>query len=192
MPYAQYLLGFNFFNLKQYQQANDYFSKCQKNEGLEKDNLSLYGNATYFLGMVNHILGQYDVSIDYFQKYLTVYTGSALQPEFLAQANYFMGANLFRQLEEKMTKGDISKMSESAQAILPYLNKAVEMKILIEDAYVMLGNCYVYIKNYDQAIKTYQQLCEFFPQSLQLKNYQDFLQELQKIQQQEQKPKKKR
>lgn len=189
---AQYLLGYNFFNLKQYQQALEFFGKCQASEGLEKDNLELYANATYFLGMITHVQGQYGVSREHFQKYLALYASSEAKPEFFTQANYFIGANLFRQLEEKMAKGDVAKMNESAAEILPYLNIAVENKISSEDAYVMLGNCHVYLKDYDKAVQTYQQLIELFPQSLQLKNYQTFLLELQKMQKQAEKPKKKR
>jgi len=189
---AQYVLGYNFFNLKQYPQALDAFSKCQASEGLEKDNLELYANATYFLGMITHIQGQYGVSYEHFKKYLALFAGSETKPEFFTHANYFIGANLFRQLEEKLAKGDVAKIAESAQEILPYLNMAVEMNIPSEDAYVMLGNCHVYLKDYDKAMVTYQRLCELFPQSLQLKNYQVFMQELQKMQLQAQKTKKKR
>lgn len=190
--YAQYLLGYNFFILKQYPQALEFFGKCQANEGLEKDNLELYANATYFLGMITHIQGQYGVSKEHFQRYLALYAGGETRPLYFAHANYFIGANLFRQLEEKLGKGDVEKMTDTAQEIIPYLNRAVEMKTSIEEAYVMLGNCYVYVKNYDSAVKTYQQLCELFPQSPQLKNYQVFLQELQKMQKGAEKPKKKR
>lgn len=189
---AQYLLGYNFFNLKQYPQALEFFGKCLANEGLEKDNLELYANATYFLGMITHVQGQYGISKEHFKKYLALYTGSETKPEFLTQANYFIGANLFRQLEEKMAKGDVAKMNESAAEILPYLNMAVENKISSEDAYVMLGNCHVFLKDYDKAMATYQRLCELFPQSPQLKNYQVFMQELQKMQKGAEKPKKKR
>ena len=84
--------------------------------------------------------------------------GSETKPEFFTHANYFIGANLFRLLEEKMAKGDVAKMTEAAGEILPYLNTAVEMKIPSEDAYVMLGNCHVYLKEYDKAMQTYQQL----------------------------------
>jgi tetratricopeptide (TPR) repeat protein len=189
---AHYVLGYNFFNLKQYEQASDYFGKCQGSEGLEKNNLELYANATYFLGMINHIQRHYIVSNEYFQKYLSLYASSEAKPEFFNLANFFVGANLFRQLEEKLSKGDVAKMAEAAQEMLPYLKMAVENKIPSEDAYVMLGNCHVFLKEYDQAVQTYQQLCELFPQSQQLKNYQVFLQELQKMQQQAQKTKKKR
>lgn len=189
---AQYLLGYNFFNLKQYPQAVEFFGKCLANEGLEKDNLELYANATYFQGMITHIQGQYGVSKEYFQKYLALYAGSETKPAFLSHANYFIGANLFRQLEEKMTKGDVAKIAEAAQEILPYLTTAVEMNIPSEDAYVMLGNCHVFLKDYDKAMATYLRLCELFPQSPQLKNYQVFMQELQKMQQQADKQKKKR
>jgi tetratricopeptide (TPR) repeat protein len=188
---AQYILGYNYFSLKQYPQAGEFFGKCLASEGLENDNLELYANATYFLGMVNHIQGQYGLSKDNFQKYLDLYAGKENKPEFFTQANYFIAANLFRQLEEKMAKGDVAAMTESAKAILPYLTTAVEMNIPSEDAYVMLGNCYVYIKEYDKAVAAYQRLCELFPQSPQLKNYQVFLLELQKMQKQAEKPKKK-
>jgi tetratricopeptide (TPR) repeat protein len=189
---AHYILGYNFFNLKQYPQASEFFAKCLANEGLEKDNLELYANATYFLGMITHVQGQYGVSNEHFQKYLALYAGSEVKPEFFTHANYFIGANLFRQLEEKMAKGDVAKISEAALEILPYLNTAVEMKIPSEDAYVMLGNCHVFLKDYDKAMATYQQLCELYPQSPQLKNYQVFMQELQKMQKGAEKPKKKR
>jgi len=189
---AQYLLGYNFFSLKQYPQALEYFGKCQANEGLEKDSLELYANATYFLGMITHIQGQFGISRDHFQKYLTLYADSETKPEFFTHANYFIGANLFRLLEEKMAKGDVAKLSEDAGVILPYLNTAVEMKIPSEDAYVMLGNCHVFLKDYDKAIATYQRLCDLYPQSTQLKNYQAFMQELQKMRNQAEKAKKKR
>lgn len=189
---AQYLLGYNSFNLKLYPQALEFFEKCRANEGLEKDNLELYANTTYFLGMITHIQGQYGVSQEHFQKYLALFAGSENKPAFATHANYFIGANLFRILEAKLAKGDVSKMVESTAEILPYLKMAVESKLPIEDAYVMLGNCYVYVKEYDQAVQTYRQLIELFPQSQQLKNYQAFLPELEKMQQQAQKTKKKR
>lgn len=189
---AHYLLGFNLFNLKQYTKAIEYFGKCQASEGLEKDNPELYANATYFLGMMGYIQGEYEVSNGYFRKYVTLYPEGSAKPEFFAHANYFIGANLFRLLEARLAKGDVSKLAESAGEILPYLKMAVENKLPSEDAYVMLGNCYVYLKEYDNAVQTYRQLIERFPQSPQLKNYQAFLPELEKMRQQAQKPKKKR
>ncbi len=189
---AQYLLGYNFFSLKQYPQALEYFGKCLANDGLEKDSLELYANATYFLGMITHIQGEYGVSKDHFQKYLSLYAGSETKPDFFTHANYFIGANLFRQLEEKMVKGDVARMNEDVREILPFLTTAIEMKIPSEDAHVMLGNCYVFLKDYEKAMAAYQQLCELYPQSKQLKNYQVFMQELQKMQKQAEKTKKKR
>lgn len=189
---AHYLLGFNLFNLKQYTKAIEYFGKCQASEGLEKDNPELFANATYFLGMMGYIQGEYEVSNGYFRKYVTLYPEGSAKPEFFAHANYFIGANLFRLLEARLAKGDVSKLAEAAGEILPYLKMAVEKKLPSEDAYVMLGNCYVYLKEYDNAVQTYRQLIELFPQSPQLKNYQAFLPELEKMQQQALKPKKKR
>jgi len=188
---AQYLLGYNFFSLKQYPQALEFFAKCLANEGLEKDSLELYANATYFMGMITHIQGQYGVSKEHFQKYLSLFAGSESKPEFFIHANYFIGANLFRQLEEKMAKGDVAKITEDTREILPFLNTAIEKNIPSEDAYVMLGNCHVFLKDYDKAMATYQQLCELYPQSTQLKNYQVFMLELQKMQKQAEKQKKK-
>jgi tetratricopeptide (TPR) repeat protein len=189
---AQYLLGFNLFNLKQYTKAIEYFSKCQASEGLAEENPELYANATYFLGMMGYIQGHYAVSNEYFQKYIALFPEGSEKPEFFTHANYFIGANLFRILEAKLAKGDVSTLTASANEILPYLKMAVEKKLPSEDAYVMLGNCYVYLKEYDQAVQSYRQLIELFPQSQQLKNYQAFLPELEKMQQQAQKEKKKR
>jgi tetratricopeptide (TPR) repeat protein len=189
---ARFYLGYNFFNLKQYPQAQANFELCQAMEGLEMENLELYANATYFLGMIDYIKNQYQNSCYNFKKYLKLYVAMEKKPEFFAHANYFVGANLFRILEANLAKGDIARIAESAAEILPYLNVAVENKLVVEDAYVMLGNCHVYLKDYDKAIAAYQRLCELFPQSPQLKNYQAFLQELQKMQQQAQQPKKKR
>ena len=189
---AQYLLGYNYFSLKQYPLAAEFFGKCQADPDLEKDNFELYANATYFLGMATHVQGQYGVSKEYFQKYLALYAGKENKPEFFTHANYFIGANLFRQLEEKMTKGDVAKITEDAREILPYLNTAIENKIPSEDAYVMLGNSYVFLNDYDKALDSYQRLCELYPQSQQLKNYQAFMLELQKMQKQAGKAKKKR
>lgn len=178
---AFYLLGYNFFNLKQYTKAIEYFSKCQAVEGLERDSMDLYANATYFLGMMGHIQGQYEVSTANFRKYLSLFAAAETKPEFYAHAYYFVGANLFRQLEAKMAKGEVAGMAEATAEILPYLNTAVENKIPSEDAHVMLGNCHVYRKDYEKAVQAYQKLIELFPQSPQLKNYQAFLSELQKM-----------
>ena len=189
---VRFYLGYNFFNLKQYPQAKENFELCQAMEGLEAKNLELYANATYFLGMIDYIGTQYQDSCQNFKKYLTLYEGMEKKPELFAQANYFVGANIFRILEADLAKGDVSRISESAAEILPYLNVAMESKLAIEDAYVMTGNCYVYLKEYDKAMAAYQQLCELFPQSTQLQSYQVFMKELQKMQQQAQKTKKKR
>jgi len=184
---AYYLLGYNFFNLKQYTKAIEYFSKCQAVEGLEKNNVDLYANATYFLGMMGHIQGQFEASNVNFGKYLSLFAASETKPEFYSHAHYFVGANLFRLLEAKMAKGDVAGMAEATAEILPHLNTAIENKIPSEDAHVMLGNCYVYQKEYAKAVQAYQRLIELFPQSPQLKNYQVFLGELQKMQQPEKK-----
>jgi len=179
---AYYLIGFNFFNLKQYPESIEYFTKCQAVEGLENDRLDLYANATYFLGLMGNVQGQYEASNEHFRRYLALFAGSETKPEFYVHANYFIGANLFRLLEERLAKGDVAKMAESAAEVLPYLNMAVDNKLPSEDAHVMLGNCYVYRKEYDKAVQAYQRLIELFPQSPQLKNYQSFLIELQKMQ----------
>ncbi len=187
---AQYLLGYNFFNLKQYPQAKGHFEKCRGVEGLEKDNPELYANATYFLGMGGHIQGQYEDSIIDFKKYLEMHAASEKKADFFAHANFFIGANLFRVLEAKLAKGDVTGMEKAAGDILPYLNTAIENNIPSEDAHVMLGNCFVYMKDYDSAMRSYQRLIELFPQSAQLKSYQDFLGELQKTLRPEKKGKK--
>jgi len=187
---AQYLLGYNFFNLKQYPQAKDHFEKCRGIEGLEKENPELYANATYFLGMAGHIQGQFEDSGNHFKKYLEMFAASGKKPNFYAHAHFFIGANLFRVLEARLAKGDVTGMDKAAADILPYLNTAIENNIPSEDAHVMLGNCYVYMKDYEKAIHSYQRLIELFPQSTQLKGYQDFLVELQKMQRPEKKGKK--
>ena len=111
---AQYLLGYQFFQPQAVPaRPARYFSKCQAIEGLEKDNFELYANATYFLGMIGHIQGQYVVSNEHFKKYVALYAGKETKPEFFAHANYFIGANLFRLLEEKLAKGDVAKVSRS-------------------------------------------------------------------------------
>ena len=192
MASSCYLIGFNFFTLKQYPKASEYFGKCQASEGLDKENPDLYANATYFLGMIGYIQGEYAASNEYFRKYLALFPEGTPRPEYFTHANYFVGANLFRMLEARLAKGELAGMNEAATEILPYLKMAVDNKLPSEDAYVMLGNCYVYLKEYDQAVQTYTQLIALFPESPQLKNYQAFLPELEKMRQQAQKTKKKR
>lgn len=190
--WALYLIGCNFFNRKQYDKANEFFIKCQTVEGLEKNDLELYANTTYYLGMLNSIQGQYALSNEYFKKYQALFAGNETKPKEITYSNYFIGSNLSQLLKERIDKGDVSRMTESAREILPYLISAIEMKILSEDAYVLLGNCYVYLDDYDNAVQTYQKLIEFFPQSTQLKNYQTYLAGLKNTQQQVLKQKKKR
>ncbi len=191
---TRYLLGFNFFNLKQYPQAQANFELCQAMEGLEMENLDLYANSTYFLGLIGSIQKQFDESNYNFKKYLTLFVGMEKKPELYAQAHYLISVNLFQKLEAKLAKGEVTGMAEAATEIIPFLEQAIADKISSEDAHVMMGNCYVYMKEYDKAMAAYQQLCELFPQSPQLKNYQVFMGELKKMQQQAQplKTKKKR
>ncbi len=188
---TSYLLGFNFFNLKQNDKASEHFAKCQASEGLETDNREIYANATYFLGMLGHIQESYAKSNENFRKYLALYAAGEVKPEFFSHANYFVGANLFRILEAKVTKGEMDGVTEATAEIMPFLEKAIADRIPSEDPYVMLGNCYVYRKEVDKAIQTYQQLIEAFPQSSQLQSYKTFLGELQKSQPKEKVKKKK-
>jgi tetratricopeptide (TPR) repeat protein len=189
--YAAYLLGFNFFNLKQNDKAGEFFAKCQAVEGLPTDNRELFANATYFLGMLDHMQNAYAKSNENFRKYLALYGAEEAKPEFFAHANYFVGANLFRLLEAKVAKGEMDGVNEATAEIMPYLEKAIVDKIPSEDPYVMLGNCYVFRKEIDKAIQTYQKLIEAFPQSAQLQNYKTFISELQKNQPKEKGKKKK-
>lgn len=178
---TRYLLGFNFFNLKQYPQSQANFELCKTMAGLEMENLDLYANATYFLGLIDSIKKQYDDSNYYFKKYLTLYVALEKKPDLYAQANYFIGANLYQQLMDKMAKSDVTRMAEDAAEIIPYLEQAITDKTSSEYAHVMLGNCHVYRNEIDLAIKDYQQLIEAFPQSQQLQNYKTYLVELQKM-----------
>jgi tetratricopeptide (TPR) repeat protein len=180
--FVNYLLGFNFFNLKENAKAAEYFAKCQAVEGLETDGRELYANATYFLGLLQHMQGAYEKSNENFRKFLALYATSETKPEFYGHANFFVGANLFRLLEARVTKGDMSGVTEATAEIMPFLEKAIADKIPSEDPYVMLGNCYVFRKEPDKAIQTYQKLIETFPQSTQLESYKTFVSELQKSQ----------
>lgn len=173
-------LGFNFFNLKQYPQAQAHFELCLSLEGFAKENLDLYANTLYFLGMIGYIKEQFQDSISFFKKYLALYSGMEKKPQLNPHANYFIGANLFRMLESKVTRGDMSGIMESTREIIPYLESAIAEKLPSEDPHVMLGNCYVYRNEVDKAIQTYQDLIAAFPQSPQLENYKVFLHELQK------------
>ena len=187
---TRFFLGFNFFNLKQYPQAQENFKLCQAMEGLETDNLDLYANATYFLGMIDFIEKRNMDSADNFKKFLKLYATEEKKPQFFAYANFFVGNNLFLILEKKMAKGEVAGMETAVEEIIPYFEQAIADKFPNEDAHVMLGNCHVYRKDYAAAIKTYQQLIEAFPQSAQLENYKSFLAKLQEMQQQEQKEQK--
>ncbi len=190
--WALYLIGCNFFYLKQYEKADEFFVKCQTSEGLEKDDLELYANATYYRGMLHSILGRFEISNEHFRKYQSLFTASESKPKEFVYSNYFIGSNLSQLLKERIDKGDVSRMIESAREMLPYLAAAIEMNILSEDAYVLLGNCYVYLNDYDNAVQTYQKLIELFPQSAQFANYKAYLEGLKNSQQQARKEKKKR
>lgn len=192
LAFTRFYLGYNFYNLKQYPQAQEHFTACRALPGLETENADLYANSTYFLGMIDFIKKDYPSSAEYFKKYLQLYQGQEKKPEFYPFASFFVGNNLFRILEAEMAKGQVAGMEAKVAEIIPYLEKAIADKIPSEDAHVLLGNCYVYAKNYDKAVETYQQLIAAYPQSSELANYKTFLGQLQKMQQQELKTKKKR
>lgn len=188
---ARYILGFNFFNLKQYPQSQANFEWCIALEGMEMENLDIYANSTYFLGMINTIKKQYDDAIYYFKKYLLLFEAMEKKPELYAQASYLIGSNLFQKLEAKVSKGEMAGVTEASNEIIPYLEKAITDKIPSEDPFVMLGNCYIYRSEIGKAIQTYEKLIEIFPQSPQLQNYKTFIGELQKNQPKEKIKKKK-
>ncbi|HOW44443.1 MAG TPA: tetratricopeptide repeat protein [Candidatus Aminicenantes bacterium] len=193
MPaFTRFYLGYNFYNLKQYPQAEENFAACLALPGLETGSPDLFANATYFMGMISFVKKDHARSVEHFQKYLQLFAGKEQKPEFYPFASFFVGNNLFRILEAEMAKGQVAGMEAKVAEIIPYLEKAIADKIPSEDAHVLLGNCFVYAKNYDQAIATYQQLIAAYPQSPELASYKSFLEQLQKMQQQEQKAKKKR
>ncbi len=192
LAFTRFYLGYNFYNLKQYPQAEENFAACLALPGLEAGSPDLFANATYFMGMISFVKKDHARSVEHFRKYLQLFEGKEQKPEFYPFASFFVGNNLFRLLEAEMAKGQVAGMEAKVAEIIPYLEKAIADKIPSEDAHVLLGNCYVYAKNYDKAIATYQQLLAAYPQSPELASYKSFLEQLQKMQQQELKAKKKR
>lgn len=177
---AHFLLGFNFFNLKQSAEARGHFAKSLAVEGGSGSAAELVANATYFLGMIDYMENRFADSVQSFRKYLSLFEAAAEKPQFYGHANYFVGANLFRMLEARVAKGEMKDVAAATDEIIPYLEKAIAAGIPSEDPHIMLGNCYVYRNQVDRAIETYEALIAAFPQSPQLENYKVFLAELQK------------
>lgn len=188
----RFYIGFNYYNLKQYPQAIANFEWVRALEWLEMENVELFANATYFLGLIEFESKDYFKANSMFKEYVKLFALAEQKPQTYSVANYFIGSGLFRQLEEDLKKGLTTGTDSQAAEIVPYLESAIANKFPGEDAYVLLGNTFVYAKNYDKAIATYQQLLAAYPQSPELASYKSFLEQLQKMQQQELKAKKKR
>ena len=192
LAFTCFYLGSNYYNLKQFPQAKANFELCRTMKWLELENLELLANATYFLGMIEFESKDYPGANSLFKDYLKLYAVAEQKPQTYSIANYFVGSGLFRLLEDDLQKGQIAGTEGRVAEIIPYLKDAIANQFPGEDAHVLLGNSYVYAKNYDKAIETYQQLIAAYPQSQELANYKTFLDQLQKMRQQEQKATKKR
>lgn len=81
-------------------------------------------------------------------------------------------------------KSDVKKkqaeMASLRKDVVPYLQKAIELRPDIEDAYVKLGNYYYMIGDLENASKTYKTIKEKFPASPDINTYNNFIQKVEK------------
>jgi tetratricopeptide (TPR) repeat protein len=180
--HIHYLIGFNSFNLKSYPEAREGFTKCRDlaDPAKEKEAFDLYANGLYFLGVTCGIEARNQESNDCFLKYLELFKSGEHKSDFLAQANYFIGNNLFTTLSPQNSKETPEKIAEEIGKIMPYAERALALNDKLENAYVLLGNCQVYLKNYEKARDIYRQVIGLFPQSPDIESYKTFLGNLEK------------
>ncbi len=179
--HAAYTSGVNFYYLKKFNEAIEVFDKCLGFGDLEQESFPVYANIVYFQGMNHHQLSQYGESNKHFLRFLDLFKGGERTSEFLPQAWFFAGTNLYLELEPKVSGMKEDELAAKAREIEPYFLKAIELKIPIENVYVMLGNLYAYEKNYELAQKTYTELVTLYPQSADIGKYKTFLEKLEAI-----------
>jgi len=175
---AAYVCGVNFYYLRKFSEAIDAFNKCLGFGDLEQESFATFSNIIYFQGMNHHQLSRYGESNKYFLRFLDFYKAGDRTSEFLPQAWFFVGTNLYLELEPKVGAMKEDELAAKAREIEPYFLKAIELKVPIENAHVMLGNLYAYEKNYELAQKTYTELVTFYPQSPDIAKYRVFLEKL--------------
>jgi tetratricopeptide (TPR) repeat protein len=178
---AAYVSGVNFYYLKKFKEAAETFAKSLVFGDLEQENFPIFSNIIYFQGMNYHQLSQYGESNKYFLRFLDLYKGGDKTSDFLPQAWFFAGTNLYLELEPKISSLKEEELTAKAREIEPYFQKALELRVPVENAYVMLGNLYAYEKNYEPAQKTYAELVALYPQSPDIAKYKAFLEKLEAI-----------
>jgi tetratricopeptide (TPR) repeat protein len=81
-------------------------------------------------------------------------------------------------------KADVKKkqveLASFRKDVVPYLQKAIELRPDIEDAYVKLGNYYYLAGDLENALKTYKTIKEKFPNSPDITAYNAFIQKVEK------------
>lgn len=84
----------------------------------------------------------------------------------------------------ELVKADIKKkqaeLASLRKDVVPYLQKAIELRPDIEDAYVKLGNYYYLAGDLENASKTYKTIKEKFPKSPDMSTYDNFIQKVDK------------
>lgn len=178
---AAYVSGVNFYHLKKFKEATEVFEKCLGFGGLEQENFAVFANVIYFQGMNYHQLSEYGESNKYFLTFLDLFKSGDKTSDFIPQAWFFAGTNLYLELEPKIGAMKEEELTAKAREIEPYFRKAIELKVPVENGYVMLGNLYAYEKNYEPARKTYADLVALYPQSPDIAQYKAFLEKLEAI-----------
>ena len=81
-------------------------------------------------------------------------------------------------------KADVKKkqaeLASFRKDVVPYLQKAIELRPDIEDAYVKLGNYYYLAGDFENALKTYKTIKEKFANSPDMAAYNNFIQKVEK------------
>jgi tetratricopeptide (TPR) repeat protein len=180
---ANYMLGLDYNYLNQSEKSNTYLQKFIE---LNKDPANQQLPLAYLLiGSNNYTDLETQIKkfgkekIDEFNK-----EGDSINADTKMKPKEKDAAVVKHNEKKVQVYAEINKqqcqMALDRKDIVPNLQKAIELRPDLEDAYVNLGNYYYLAGDLENGLKTYKIIKEKFPNSLNLAAYNNFIQKIEK------------
>jgi len=181
-----YQLGVNLYTQKKFKESTETLKKFQQVPMVQTEYAPLFPASHYIIGLNLSQSKDFNSSNEYLAKYIEI-RKDAKEDQLLPLAYFVLASNSFQGLDaeaapikaDKKAKDRKEKLAELAakyrKAIVPNLEKAIELKSDLEPAYVTLGNFYYYAKDLENTVSTYEKMIALFPNSPDKSRYESFL-----------------
>ncbi|HDP94953.1 MAG TPA: tetratricopeptide repeat protein [Candidatus Aminicenantes bacterium] len=186
-----YQLGVNLYTRKNFAESTEYLKKFQQLPMAQTEFAPIFPASNYIIGLNYSQQKDYEASNEYLSTYIDA-RQDAENDQLLPLAHFVIASNNFQVMEaeaepirkDKEAKDLKEKLAAVAakfqDAIVPHLEKAIELKVDLEPAYLTLGNFYYYKNDRQKTVETYEKMISLFPDSPDKARYEKFLDDVKK------------